>query len=421
MDRKQLGQDIINREAADKSKGFRLQKIRAIKLILETICKDPNAHCYTAIEHIEDIYLYTAQGENTTSYVEENKNYNAGSFTLNSKPVLNTLVSFFDSYMTYFRSRKIYFGFYTTRNIGKEKKLVLDDGIELELPEKPILFLLQSKEKLAKNILVIIKKTLIKEYIDQYSEKKLKGYYQDLIDIDLDEFSNFLGQINWYFSKEDDIKLKGLVIEAIKQCPFYDTSHERKEELIFSALMEILDEKQNKKDMVEKLTSKSDIEIVFLKAKAEPIEDIIMDPLWEQYKELETDIIDKRNLEEKIKTAVIDYPKRNMDLLARKACASKLEQKKSDRSFLSAKYRVFEACDEYMLSSEYDDPSTREDLDREIRNLILCSNEAIEELKKDYKYSITNTKSIEGMVLDLVDGCFLAFDLKQENNGNNDE
>ncbi|UYZ84882.1 hypothetical protein MTZ49_04770 [Entomomonas sp. E2T0] len=43
---------------------------------------------------------------------------------------LNTLVSFFDGYMTYFKSIKIYFGFYTVRNIGKEKKSVLDDGEE---------------------------------------------------------------------------------------------------------------------------------------------------------------------------------------------------------------------------------------------------------------------------------------------------
>ena len=39
--------------------------------------------------------------------------------------------------------------------------------------------------------------------------------------------------------------------------------------------------------------------------------------------------------------------------------------------------------------------------------------ESIDELKKDYHYSLSNKKLIEGIVLDLFDTCFLAFDERE--------
>ena len=44
----------INREASDKTKGFRLQKVRAIELMLKSINKDTDSVFYTAIENVED-------------------------------------------------------------------------------------------------------------------------------------------------------------------------------------------------------------------------------------------------------------------------------------------------------------------------------------------------------------------------------
>ena len=41
------------------------------------------------------------------------------------------------------------------------------------------------------------------------------------------------------------------------------------------------------------------------------------------------------------------------------------------------------------------------------------SVESIDELKKDYHYSLSNKKLIEGIVLDLFDTCFLAFDERE--------
>ena len=50
-----MNADTINREATDTSKGFRLQKIRAIKLMLDTINNDTESIFFTAIENVEDV------------------------------------------------------------------------------------------------------------------------------------------------------------------------------------------------------------------------------------------------------------------------------------------------------------------------------------------------------------------------------
>lgn len=410
-----LSASIINREASDKAKGFRLQKIRAIKLMLETIRNDSNSVFFTAIEHHEDVYHQTIQDGVSNTYMEEDKNYDLSSnFTIFSSTVLNTLVSFFDRYINELRfSKKVYFGFYTTRSIGKEKKHILDNGVELILPKEPILSLLASKQKLDDDVIILIISILRQEYSSQYSSKDRTGYLDILDKLGVAEFSEFLKQITWCFGQEDEISLKESVVSLIKISPLYNSSHIGKEEFIFSALMEMLDEKQNKGDIVEKLTTKSDVEIIFRKAEKEPDEKTI-DPSWQELTTLTSQIKDKRNLEDKIRDVVNDYPKRNMEQLARKACCSKNEQMKLDRTFLSAKYRVFLACEDYMLSNNYSQPTTKLEIDSVINNLNLSSIDSINELKKDYSYTVSNNKTIEGIVLDLFDCCFLSFENRDE-------
>lgn len=89
---------IINRDAADKTKGFRLQKLRAARLLLEA--SSENAHVnfyYAAIEVEEDVTIIKKTTDFTTEQIiEEDKNFDPESnFTIFSDAVINTLVSFF--------------------------------------------------------------------------------------------------------------------------------------------------------------------------------------------------------------------------------------------------------------------------------------------------------------------------------------
>jgi hypothetical protein len=70
-----MNTEVINREAGDSGKGFRLQAIRAIKLMIQSINNNSNAIFFTAVENVEDVsHLEISDGEVHT-YYEEDKNY----------------------------------------------------------------------------------------------------------------------------------------------------------------------------------------------------------------------------------------------------------------------------------------------------------------------------------------------------------
>ncbi len=172
--------------------------------------------------------------------------------------------------------------------------------------------------------------------------------------------------------------------------------------------MEKLDERQHKKSLANRVVSASDVELIFKKAESEE-DDSLMDPTWSELKKLEEKITDKRNLEEKITAVCPDYAPKKLQFLARLACRSKSEQLASNRSFLSLKYRVYEACTEHLLK-ESETIDSEVGIDEAFESLKSLSSMHIDELKGDYKYSISNKLAISGIVMDLFDGCFMSFD-----------
>lgn len=403
--------ETINREAADTSKGFRLQKIRAIKLMFDTINKGINSIFFTAIENVEDVSHRIIENGQQIDYYEEDKNYSLdGSFTIFSPPVINTLVSFFDIFVEGYRSsNSVYLGFYTTRAIGKERKKTLKNGEELTLPKDSVLFLLNSAEPIANALAQAIKSILVEEYERQYVGKKTDGNLKTLKEQSIDDFKLFLSKISWSFGQEDEVALKDTVIQLIKNSPLHNVSHANKENIIFTLLMEKLDEKQNHKNLYEKFVNSSDVKLIFKEAESEESE-LSMDPTWSEIEKLKSELTDMRNLEEKFKSVISDYPNKKLEHLARKACRSKIEESDSNKTFLSLKYRVLEACNDYFFEINYKEPADQDELDQVIRGLFQSSIDSIKELKKDYSYTLSNEKLIEGVVLDLFDSCFLAFD-----------
>ena len=406
-----MNSEVISREASDSSKGFRLQKIRAIKLMLESIDHDVDSIFFTAIENVEDVSHRTIIDGQEIDYYEEDKNYaKDSSFTLFSPSVINTLVSFFDIFVIkYMSSNSVYLGFYTTRLTGKERKSTLADGTKVDLPDEPILSLLASDIPISDQLAGVVKAVLIEEYESQYKNKKMNGHLTDLKEQTPDQIRLFLSKIRWHFGQENEVELKATVITAIRKSPLHNVSHANKEEIIFSLLMERLEQKQNAASLYEKFINSSDVKLIFKEAESEQPEHT-MDPMWMELERLESEVIDKRNLGEKYRSIVIDYPDRKLAHLARKACRSKTEQVNSNKTFLSLKYRVLEACNDHMFESRYKNPTCIDTLDSTVDELVKTSVKSINELKKDYSYTLSNEKLIEGVVLDLFDSCFLAFD-----------
>jgi hypothetical protein len=192
-------------------------------------------------------------------------------------------------------------------------------------------------------------------------------------------------------------------------CTLHNNAHIGKENIIFCLLMDKLSERQNSSNLVDKLVHSSDVKLIFKEAESQ-VPDESIDPTWRYLTELEKEVSDKRNLEEKILSVVADVPDRRIRQLARKASGSKYEERDADKTFLSLKYRVFEACEEYFSKVDYEAPKNREDLDLVLQLLVSKAVSDITTLKTDYKYTISNDKTIEGIIWNLFDGCFLAFD-----------
>ena len=403
--------ETIDREAGDSGKGFRLQLIRAIKLMLKTIQQDANTVFFTAVENLEDVSHQTIVDGEVINYFEEDKNYDLnGNFTIFSPPVTNTLVSFFDIYVDQFRtSNNVYLGFYTTRNVGKERKFKLNSGEEITLPEKSILEILQSLDEASDEIISLVKDILVEEYASQYKEKSKSGNLETLQGLTVDRFKDFLKKVSWHFGQEDEDALKQTVLKDIESSPLHNNAHIGKENIIFCLLMDKLSERQNSKNLVDKLVHSSDVKLIFKEAESQ-IPDESIDPTWRYIAELEKDVTDKRNLKEKVISVIADISDRRIRQLARKASGSKYEEREADKSFLSLKYRVFEACEEYFSGDGYVSPENGGDLDAVLKTLVSKAIEDISKLKTDYKYTISNDKTIEGIIWNLFDGCFLAFD-----------
>lgn len=401
----------IDREAGDSGKGFRLQLIRAIKLMLNTIKQDANTVFFTAVENLEDVSHQTIVDGEVSSYFEEDKNYDLnGNFTIFSPPVTNTLVSFFDIYVDQFRtSNNVYLGFYTTRDIGKERKSKLESGKEIALPDEPILNILQSLDDASDETVSLVKDIISEEYASQYKEKSTSGNLETLQNLTVDRFKEFLRRILWHFGQENEDELKQTVLKDIENSPIHNNAHIGKENIIFCLLMDKLSERQNSKNLVDKLVHSSDVKLIFKEAESQ-IPDESIDPTWRYIAELEKDVTDKRNLKEKVLSVIEDISERQIRQLSRKATRSKYEERDADKSFLSLKYRVFEACEEYFSNDVYVAPENGGDLDVVINTLVSKAVEDISKLKTDYRYTISNGKTIEGIIWNLFDGCFLAFD-----------
>lgn len=182
------------REAGDKTKGFTLQKQRAIALFFDEVKSNPNTRVNVAIEYKGDVYLQNDQ----KGYVEEQKNYDEDkAFSFNSSQILNTLAYFFEIWLTKDKSQNIKFGFYSTSKIARENNTEKVKNLGITLPKEGVLKLAVEGKFSEDNLLDSVKKYLIAEYNEQYNE--------DITDkLDDTSLKTFLNLISWYFEQDNE-------------------------------------------------------------------------------------------------------------------------------------------------------------------------------------------------------------------------
>ena len=245
----------IKREAGDKTKGFTLQKQRALDLFFDEMKLNPNIHVNVAIEYKGDIYL-----QSEDSYVEEQKNYDESStFSFNSKEILNTLAYFLDIWITEHRSDSIRFGFYSTNKIAKEKNTGKVKNLNINLPTEPILELLIGEKYTTTNLLDSVKTYVVSEYNDQY-KKDITS------ELDNESLRRFLTCISWNFEQNNELEYEKIIIQKIKDCKFSNNlSNPSDAEFVYAFLMNSLEKKQNEDNYLLKFLRKDSVENAFLK------------------------------------------------------------------------------------------------------------------------------------------------------------
>ena len=398
--------ETISREATEAVNGFRLQKVRAVKLLLDSFETPEIDHVYVTIEHLEDVaQISTAEGE-TATYLEEDKNYTS-TLTLNSHAVKNTLVSFFDVYVQWKLGGGIKLGFYTAAEIGKEQKNLAKDGSQPP-PASPILELLVKGSELDSATLGYIHQVLVEEYKSQYEGKPTQGNLETLTELPESKLIEFLSIVDWSFSADDPDAVKDSVIKGMQEMSEFNHRHAGKEELIFASLMELIEERQSLPHLANRVVHRADVRLLLSKVESESNLQV-EDPTWQSMLDEQAKIKDRRNLAEKIDEVCPSFDKKQLERLARIATRSKTEQQSAKRHFQSLRYRAFEACLELQSNNAQVIETEQEVLDH-IDALTAAAVEAIAVLKEDYHYPVSNAIAINGVVADLFDQCFLDFE-----------
>lgn len=128
-------EEHISREAGDKTKGFRFQKLRAAIRFLQRVQENSDGQVLCAMELLEDSVLYDGNSEQLISG-EENKYYSSR-ISFNSAALKNTLVAFLDLYFAFMRSGALKLGIYASAEIAQERiSAEFRQGLGLEPTQK---------------------------------------------------------------------------------------------------------------------------------------------------------------------------------------------------------------------------------------------------------------------------------------------
>jgi hypothetical protein len=402
--------ETINRDAGDKSKGFRLQRLRAIELLLDKIEETGgNAAVFASTEYLDDVYIKTVTSEGSTTYTEGDKNYNKSKrFSFMSKEVINSLIIFLDNWLNCDLSENLYYCFYTNVEYTYEKNTKLIKELNIELPEAPILEFL-TKNQLDNRVIDCIKKRLIYEYKQQYKSKNGNGYLEVIENFNNEDWLNFLSRIRWKFGQYDDKELEKYLVEKIKNRKFYtNIDVTGKEELIIDLLIAKFEAHEEYSDPIANNVSVVHLENILLKLARDMVKK--QDPVYDIWNSLEPPT-DNRGLKEKILDVDSDYKKIKIGIKARQVAAIREEYGQlTDQEKGSYRYRVFEACQQklvFLLENK-----GKVNIDSWLEELFICTKQHIKDKSKDYSYAIKSDDAIKGAILELIDSCFLSFDEK---------
>lgn len=401
---------MIDREAGDKKKGDRFQKLRACIRLLTEIGLDRNNRIYCAIELLEDSLLIREHGEHVPC-VEENKNYGS-SLTFNSSPVKNTVVAFIDLDFRFLGDSPIRFSFYASATTGDERfDKLLSERAGLATPGKTsILKKLCAKEPLSGDDLALCKTAILEEYAKQYAEIAGHGHLAAITAWTPEQFGQFLSKIEWIVTTDSNPELEAAAVDCVRKCPFYSYRHEGMESVIVGAICSEFEKRSEHGVPMARLLGTADIENIFLRTLGVQPQGKPFDPAHESWSEI--DVTDMRSLQEKIEAVTSSYPPRGLRRLKLRVGLAKDEARLWQREYVSLRRRLYDVCEDILEASQSGrtSPLTPAQIDAILADMVARSMEELTRLNKTYLYRIQDENTLRGAILSLFDECYLAFD-----------
>lgn len=406
---------IKNRDASDKYKGFRYQKIRLAKKMLELLREDEDANIIAIPEYKDDGFYIDKDGEHI---LEQNKEYSK-EFTLNSDEIKKSIINFLDYYLQSEASKSIHFIFYTNVDYVKESTSTIIKKLNLTLLDEPILSFLQQK-KYINEVINFISKFITEAYRLDYKikDEDLNTYninYARIKNMSMQDWVNFLDAIDFQFGQVNLGEIEIEIEKDIRICKFFSTEHLDKIENIKARILDDIDKKMSQKDWLQRIINKDTIKLIYLECRDSNIElkrDNIHQ-MWDMIKEKYQDD-SYRNLEEKIKAVTPNVSKKtirrhNLSVTSGNISINDLDKDNAN----SLRVRVYQVMAKYFsLEIEQKDIYTEVEILHLINDIQEYVIDSMNDLREDYNYGVKNNTIISELVLMLIDECFYAFDDK---------
>lgn len=400
-----MGNTIVNREASDTYKGFRYQKLRLARKMMQLLKINKDAYIIGFPEYKDDSYIL---GENS-KILEQDKEYDSN-FTLNSKEVRNTLVNFLDNYLDLRKDPNLIFIFHTDVQYSRERKSNMLEMLELEPLELPVIRYLIDRNY-NDRVIDFISKVILYTYNE---EGRDDIYYQQVRGMNNQDWICFLKCVYFEFGQADINKLEEELLNEIKTCPYYEELHVGRENDIKNAILEMIDKRMKEKEILKKALNSDSLKNVFLELKDKG-KVLPTDPVYTAWEKIELDneaTNDIRNLREKIESVCKDFDNRSINRLNLEATTAKSEIMRIDKKYRnSLKVRVYESMGKYFDDVfDYKSSYSYVELKKRINQLKEMVLNEINDLKGDYNYGLSNSRIIEKLVMMLIDECFYSFD-----------
>lgn len=411
----------LTRDVGVQSKGPRLQRLRAALMLVKATANYPDVNVYAAVELQGDVFVSSADATKSEEYVEENKNYDPSvSFTMNSNEVLNSLVSFCDLYVSKGCSKCLRMGFYSPNNFTTENNTSRTRQAGIDWPDGPMLDFLSSGRIDDPKVLEAAKRAIVAEYDRQASARgdcltnkpstfalgnlgMLKGWCDG-------QWKDFLGQIEWKFGEHGTESIIQDLVDAIQASPMYSEQLAGKENQIIALLIDLIDKRQAIQDPTQRFIHVAEVILAFKEVENGTVK--LPDPTWQMWEQLPRPS-DTRNIEDKVAAYCPTALPETISRLSRRAAQSMVEQRAldDDKQVLALKYQIYDACEQRLSElSRAEGIADEARLQNILSELLKTAEQRFGQCSVQYHYRLVSPSSVQAMVYELFDSCYLSFD-----------